>query len=324
VEVFEYMLESARSRGAVSYGVAAGLAYADVMRRIPREHARVLRARYGEGFAMSLSFRFELKQAVRSLARQPATSMLVIVMVALGVAANTTVFSMINALFLRPLPWEESDRLVYLNEQAPAWNLEFTGINYPDFVAWQKNARAFDAMAVYDPRSFNLMEGTTAERVEGVQVSHDYFTVLRLTPVLGRTFTAEEDRPNAAPVVLISYDMWQTRFGGSRDVLGRVIRVDSRPAAIIGVMPKQAAFPARSNIWVPLQGDPAQPWQGYSYDGIARMKGGTTVAQARADLLRSHGPIFEARDSAKTVSITWWVNSASCRSPWRAVLRSCC
>lgn len=297
-EVFDFLIAQSRGRGAI--GVAA-LAVLDVAARMPYEHVRRWRRRE-RGSLMSKSFRFEVKQAIRSVWRQPATSMLVIVMLALGVATNTTVFTLVNALFLRPLPWSESERLVYLNERAPTWNLEYTGINYADFDTWRERVRQFEGIALYSDFSFNLSDGTSVERMEGASITHDYLGVMRLRPVIGRGFTAEEDKPGSPRVALISAALWQTRYARSADVLGRAIRINSEPYTIIGVMPEEAAFPRRAEVWVPLREDPTVSWQSYSYSGIGRLRPGITIAQAEQDLLRAHAPIFEARDTARTVS----------------------
>jgi predicted permease len=298
-ELFDYLIAAPASRTARLR--TAFSAILDLTLRIPYEHTRRWQ-RHERGVFMSRSFGFELKQAVRSAWRQPGTATLVILMLALGVAANTMVFTLINALYLRPLPWEESERLVYLDERAPKWNLEYTGINYPDFDTWRKDVRAFEGIALYDSWTFNVADGQNVERIDGAVITHDYLNVMKLRPVLGRGFTPEEDKPGGERVALISQELWQTRYAGARDVLGRALTINSETFTIVGVLPKAAAFPNRVQIWLPLRGDPAQPWQSYSYSGVGRLKPSVTVAAAEQDLIRAHQPIFAQRDSVRTVT----------------------
>ena len=244
----------------------------------------------------------DLRFALRSLRRQPVVSALVVGMLALGIAANTAVFNLLNGLFLRPFPFADADRLVYINETAPRWNLEHTGINYPDFHTWRENMSAFESIALIEPGEYSVVVGDEAFRLSGADVTHDYDDVLGITPVLGRTFTAEEDAPGGARVLVLANELWRNRYASDPNVLGRTLRVNGVPHEIIGVLPAHANFPGNVQFWLPLQGDPAQPWEGYSYDGVGRLKPGVTLAAAGADLMRAHAPIFETRDEDRTVT----------------------
>ena len=274
----------------------------DVVRRAPYERWRRRGRPRGREEHMVQSFVSDLRFAARSFARQPGTTALILLTLALGVAANTAVFAIVDGFFLRPFPFRQPDRLVYLNERAPTWNLDFTQINYPDFHTWRQRARAFESMALWGSSSINLADATGADRVDGLVVTYDFPKVLDIRPVLGRTFTAEEDVPNGPRVVVIGYGLWQTRLGGARDVVGKSLRINSVPHSIIGVLPPEADFPGNVQFWLPLGGDPNQPGGSYSYDGIARMKPGVSVEQARADLMNAHAPIWAATDSAHIVS----------------------
>jgi predicted permease len=292
---------AARRRGVVPWiGFAIAAAW-DVVRRAPYEHWRRRGRRHREESPMR-SFLADLRFAARSFGRQPGPTALVVLTLALGVAANTAVFAIVDGLFLRPFPFPHAERLVYLNERAPSWNLEFTGINYSDFHGWRARAHAFDAMALFSPTSVNLADETGADRADGLAVTYDFPNVLGIRPVLGRTFTPDEDRPRGPRVVVIGYGLWQTRFAGARDVVNTSLRINSVPHTIIGVLPPEGDFPGNVNFWVPIGGDPNQSGASYSYDGIARMKPGMTVEQARADLMNAHAPIWAAADSARVVS----------------------
>jgi predicted permease len=248
------------------------------------------------------SFLADLRFAVRSFTRQPGPTALVVLTLALGVAANTAVFAIVDGLFLRPFPFPQADRLAYLNERAPKWNLELTGINYRDFVTWRDRAHAFDALALWNDASVNLADESGAARANGLSVTYDFPKVLGIRPVLGRTFTKEEDGPTPSRVVVIGYGLWQTRFAGSPNVVGQSIRLNSRPYTIIGVLPPEADFPGKTQFWLPINGDPNEEGQSYQYEGIARMKAGVTLEQARADLLTAHAPVWAREDTSHTVS----------------------
>jgi predicted permease len=289
--VYELLLERGQGRAARRRVMLNALM--DVVRRAPIEHGRrryVAPERRESGMS---GFMMELKQAVRGTIRQPALSALVVFMLALGIAASTTVFTLIDGLFLRPLPFEDPESLIHINTRAPRWDLEYVGINYPDFVAWQKESRVFESMALYDDADYNVSLGNEPERLHAMQVTRQYGEVLRIRPVLGRWFNAAEDAPKGPHAVVISEDLWRTRLGGKRDVVGRTLRIDSEPYTIVGVAPGEAAFPGATSIWVPYRGDPMQTWQAYSGDAVGRVKPGTTLEAARADLLRAHMSVWQ-------------------------------
>jgi predicted permease len=209
---------------------------------------------------------------------------------------------MVNGIFLRPFPVPEPDRLVYINETAPKWNLEYVGINFPDFDLWRKHQKLMAGVALHDQATFNFSAGGVAERIDGAFVTRDFFDVLGVTLIAGRTFSADEDRPRGPKVVLLGESFWRERFAADPNVIGRTLRLDSAPATIIGVVPARGDFGFRARVWLPLQGDPAQPYQSYSYTGIGRLKPGVTVAEADADLKRAHQPIWDTKDKDRLVS----------------------
>lgn len=250
----------------------------------------------------SLMLASDLRYALRSLRRQAGASGLVVLMLALGIAANVAAFSLLNGLFLRPFPFPHPERLVYLNETAPRWNLDLVGINFPDFDRWRKDQKLFEAMTAFSMSSFNVADAHGAERVPGAQATYDFPRVLGVSPILGRSFTSEEDKPNGPPVVVISAGLWRERFAGDPHVIGRTLRVDGVARTIIGVMPAQASFPDRIRLWVPLAGDPNQPYLAYGGEGFGRLKPGVTAADAERDLMRTQQPIWDARDKEHVVS----------------------
>jgi predicted permease len=235
----------------------------------------------------------DLRLAFRNIRAKPAFSLMVIGMLALGVAGNAAIFSIFDGLFLHPLPFPESEQLIDLDETAPKWNLHYVGVSNPDFYLWRKNNSTFDSMAFFTGRSFNLFDNGAAQRIEGAAVTHDLLTVLKLQPALGRKFTEEEDRPKGPHVVMLGYKLWQRMFRGDRGVLGHVIKLDNEPYTVIGILPLEAVFPDRAEFWVPLQADPdPAKSSGWYLNGVGRLKRGVSTNQAEADLMRAHKSVI--------------------------------
>jgi len=298
---FEHELRDARATGASPFLVWIRAA-SDVVRRAPYEHWR-RRGRPNRREHRMWFFLADLRYAVRTLTRQPGATAMLLTTLALAVAANTAVFTLLDGLFLRSLPFQHAERLVYLNEKAPRWNLEFTGINYPDFAKWRDRAHAFEAMGVWEDLSVNFATGDgTPERIDAAMVSYDFPSVLGVRPVIGRLFTPAEDVPKGPKVVAIGYDLWQQRFAGSNDVLGKTIRLNSDVYTIIGVLPLAAEFPNRAKLWMPLGEDPKWPYSNYYLDGVGRLKPNITVAAAEKDLYDAHAPVWATTDTMRNVS----------------------
>jgi putative ABC transport system permease protein len=237
----------------------------------------------------------DLRFGARSLMRQKGAAALMLFTLTLAVTANVGVFTLIDGVFLRPLPFPHSDRLIYLNETAPKWDLHYTGINYPDFAAWRDHTTSFTAMGLFQEGDDNLSLGDDVERVKSAQVTYDLAKTLGIAPVLGRTFTAEEDAPHGPKAVMLGYGLWRSRFDGARDVIGRTLRINSQPYTIIGVLPPEAEFPDGAQLWLPIQADSAQPYEAYEYEGVARLKPGVDMQRARSDLLAAHAHIWDTR-----------------------------
>jgi predicted permease len=302
--LFTERLASARAHGAAAVGRVWTSAVVDLLRaRAVSWHgapSSVLTIPIEErnGFMLGSDMRY----AWRSLGRQRGSTALVVLMLALGIAANVAVFSLVNGLFLRPFPFPHPDRLVYINTAAPKWNLDTVGINFPDFIQWRKSQKLFEAISLYESNNFNLADSAGADRVQGALISAEFPKVLGVEPLLGRIFTVEEEKPHGAPVVLISEALWTSRFGKDPNVVGRTLRVDGLARTIVGVLPAEASFPDEVRLWVPRTGDPAQPYESYSGDALGRMKPGVTVEQADADLKRAHQPIWDAKDKNHVVT----------------------
>ena len=254
----------------------------------------------------------DLKFACRSLARQPASSLMIVGILAIGIAGTTTVFNLFNGLFLHPLPVPDQERLVDLNERTPKSSLDYSGLDYPHFHAWRQHNRTFECMAMRTLWWANLYVDGRAERIHGLKATHDLFDVLGVRPLLGRPFTAEEDRPGGPNVLLLSYGLWERLFAKDPAVVGRTLRLDGDVFSIIGVLPPEGAFPEQRDVWLPLRGDPEQGL-GIRYGltaslGIGRLKKGVTIEQARDDLTRIHRAWLERHpDNEVTVpTVAQW------------------
>ncbi len=238
----------------------------------------------------------DLRFALRTLVGQPAYSLMVVGMLALGIAANTAIFSIFNGLFLRPLPFPDSRRLVDFDQTAPRWELEYVSNSYPDFYQWRAENSTFQGMAVFDNDAFNLSLEGEAQRVDAALVTHDMAEVLGITPVLGRDILPEEDMPDASRVALVGYGLWQSQFGGDPDVVGRTLRLDAEPYTVIGVLPREARFLGDADLWVPLSMDVDTNPYSWFLKGIGRLGEGVTAEQAQQDLFRIHKNMIDTRE----------------------------
>ncbi len=235
----------------------------------------------------------DVKFACRSLARQRSFSLMSVGILAIGIAGMATVFSLFNGLYLRPFPVPNPSGLMDLNETAPKWGLEYTGIAYPDFHAWREHNQSFESMYAWTLQGANLSVDGRAERVNVLVVTHDYFDVLGIQPILGRRFTEEEDQPNGPKVVLLSHGLWKRMSGRNPAVLGQTLQLDGNAFTIVGVLPTEAGFPADIDLLRPLAADPLQGKDSWYLSGIGRIRKGVTLEQARDDLMRIHRSLVE-------------------------------
>jgi len=229
----------------------------------------------------------DVRYGVRMLMKNPGVTAIVILALALGIGANTAIFSVVNAVLLRPLPYEESDRLLFLNEKSAV--LDEMSISYPNFLDWRTQNHVFEKIGVYNRASYNLTGVGEAERIVTGQVSAELFQVLRVNAGWGRLFTNEEDQPGGPPVVVLSYGLWQRRFGGQTSIINQPITLNGKSYTIIGVMPQDYLYPSRVEMWVPVgQLSGQATWQSRGNHpglyGVARLKPGVTREQAEADM----------------------------------------
>ena len=229
----------------------------------------------------------DIRYGARMLVKNPGVTIIVIIALALGIGANTAIFSVVNAVLLRPMPYDESERLVFLNEKSPV--LDEMSISYPNFLDWREHNQTFEKMGVHNRASYNLTGAGEAERIVTGQVSADLFSVLRVNALHGRVFTNDEDKPGGTPVVVLSYALWQRRFGGQMSVLDQPITLNGKSYTVIGIMPESYAYPSRAEMWVPVgqlsdQASWKQRGNHPGLYGVARLKPGVTFEQADADM----------------------------------------
>ena len=227
----------------------------------------------------------DLRYALRMLAKSPAFTFVVVVTLGLAIGANSAIFSVVNAVLLRPLPYPNSDRLVRIYGTQPQLP---TGPTSPaNFLEWKGENEVFERIATYIGQGFNFTGTDKPERVIGVRVSADLFQLLRVQPALGRTFTVDEDRDGADRVVILSDQFWQSRFGGDARAVGQTITLNEQRYTIVGVMPAGFAFPSpHAQVWTPVGFNPAeQATRDTNFiDVVARLKPAVSIEQAQANM----------------------------------------
>src|SRR5262252_8307666 len=225
----------------------------------------------------------DIRYGIRSLAKRPAFTAIALITLALGIGANTAIFSVVNAVLLRPLPFDDPDRLVWLWDTQP--QLATTPTSLPDFLGWKEQNQSFDRLAAFQVGNMFVDAGNGATDTPVGLVTPELFSVFHVSPILGRTFTNEETLPERFRVAVLSHSMWQSRFGSDPNVLGRTIQVNGAAYTIIGVMPAGFSYPDRAELWRPLPIDPAKLDPGPHYlNVVGRLKPSVTLAQAQADM----------------------------------------
>ncbi len=271
----------------IDEGLSAGL---------PREEARyaALRAMGAIGKSKEESrdlwsakfvsdFVGDLRYAGRGLRRNPGFAVLAIVIMALGIGANTAVFSVVNGVLLKPLPYPEADRIVSLSTAYLTTGGNSSLVTIANFRDWRDQSASFEAMATYRPGETSVTPGATAEYGRTASVDAQFFRIFAVEPIIGRTFTPAEVGPGAPAQVLISHSYWQSRFGGDPRILERTIRVGNDSRAIIGVLPPGFQFPGQTDVWLP-QTTQSTSRTGHNFFAVGRLKPGTSLQQAQAEL----------------------------------------
>jgi putative ABC transport system permease protein len=262
-----------RRRGASGFGLLAlwTSAFGEIVWNAAAAHWDILRQ--------------DLRYAVRSLNNSRAFTLTAIMVVALGVGANTAAFSIADFVLIRPLPFPQPDRLVRLWETLPGYNrMELSPADYRD---WKRMSKSFQSMGALTDEPTNMVGQGEPQRIDGALVTADVLPTLGVQPLIGRWFTPEEDRDGAPGTVLLSYRIWQASFGGDSGVLGRTLRLDDKAYTVIGVMPPDFHFPTRTiDLWRPIQfqEDDFQDRNNNFLQAVARLKPGVSLEQAKAEM----------------------------------------
>jgi predicted permease len=235
----------------------------------------------------------DLQYALRMLRKSPGFTAVAALTLALGIGANTAIFTIVDAVLLRPLPFKDPSKLVMLNESLKSLGYPEVPASPPDIAVIERTQKSFTLLGAFQNKDFDISDGSEPERVTAASVSASIFPMLGVQPLLGRTYTEQEDKPGTH-VAVLSYGLWQHRYGGRADIVGQIIDLDRVPHSVIGVMPKNFQFPLPgpkynnepAELWVPraFTPDELQDWgDGYNSGVLARLKPGVTFNQAQAD-----------------------------------------
>ncbi|HUQ79955.1 MAG TPA: ABC transporter permease [Gemmatimonadaceae bacterium] len=228
-----------------------------------------------------------MKLAVRSLGRSPGLSAIAIVAFALGIGLTTATFSILDGVVLKGLPIEKANELIHIEESNLPAGINSVAVPIHDFLDWRAAQRSFTDLAAFYEGTVNLAgPGARADRYSGAFTTANLFDLARVRPQLGRTLTADDERPGAPGVVVIGSDVWENRFAGDRDIIGRTIRVNGEQSTIVGVMPKGFEFPVRQDVWVPLRMNALEipRGEGERLEVFGRLRDGRTMDQAYAEI----------------------------------------
>ncbi len=230
------------------------------------------------------SWAADLKYALRVLRNNPGFAAVAVFTLALGIGASTAVFSVVNAVLLRPLPFREADRLMMVWETRETRGEDRVVVSYQNFCDWKEQSRSFEHMAVFVGDAARMMVGDEPVLVPGARVSGGFFPALGVQPIMGRTFLPEEERTSAQRITVLSYDFWQ-RLGGDRNLVGKTVQLDRDVFTVVGIMPRGFSFPKDSELWFPFATDDSRNGPGAHYlRVVARLRAGVTVTQAQSEI----------------------------------------
>jgi putative ABC transport system permease protein len=225
----------------------------------------------------------DLRYGVRILMKQPGFTLVAVITLALGIGANTAIFSLVNSILLQPLPFREPDRVVRMMQASPKLGLNSWGVSQADFAAYREQNRSFETIALYNSSATNLTGIGEPERLPMTSVTADFFKVFSVSPLLGRTFVEGEDAPGKNQVCVLSYRFWQRRFGGDPNIVGKALSLNNTPTQIVGVMPAEFKIPRLEiDLWTPLPLDTKRT-SPYFFTVVARLKPGVQIEQAHSD-----------------------------------------
>jgi predicted permease len=248
----------------------------------------------------------EMRHLARRLLRSPGFTGLSVLTLALGIGANASIFTVVNSVLLRPLPFPDQDRLYTIQHTAPGMNMAEVPNSEATYFIYRDENRVFDAFGVFRDGAENVTGGEEPERVTSVTATHEVFDVFGVVPTMGRLTTEEDDTPGAPPVAILSYGLWQRRFGEDPSILDRTLQVNGETRDIIGVLPRGFAIPGeeKAELYLPARFDRTEPDEGsFNYRGVARLSAGITKEAARTDMDRMIRLIPERFSGAISLSM---------------------
>src|SRR5262245_10094939 len=228
----------------------------------------------------------DVRYSLRTLRKSPGFTAVAALTLALGIGANTAIFSVVNAVLLRPYPYKDADRLVWLWETRLP-EVPSTNPSPANFLDWQKQNKVFEQLEAMNVRDFNLIGGANPERIRGMVITHGFLSLFGVRPQIGRDFFADEDQPGHSNVAILSHEFWQRRFGGDPNILNQSILLDDQQFTVIGVMPPSRGLRWRdTDIWARIAFTAAQAQNriGYPLNVIGRLKADITLEQARSEM----------------------------------------
>ncbi len=237
----------------------------------------------GSGLTLSHVWR-DVRFGARMLRRHPGFTAVAALTLALGIGANTAIFTVVNAVMLRPLPFADPDRLVNVYENNLSRGWPAFGVSHPNFLDWRDTAKSFDRLAAWRGQSFSVTSGGAAELVDGAGVTDGFFPLLGVTPALGRNFLPEEDRPGGRRAAILGHGFWLRRFGGDPSAVGRTLTLTDDTYVIVGVLPRTFRW-SGAEVYVPLAPDPQRGRGDHRLNVMGRLRPGVTVEQARGEMV---------------------------------------
>ena len=228
----------------------------------------------------------DVRYAWRSLTKTPGFTAIAVACLALGIGINTTIFSVVDGVMLQPYPYQDADGIVVINGRNQRLHVNRASISYLDYKDFRDQSTTVSSLAAFGRRSLTISDGASEPaRYDGCMVTWNLFQLLGQPPAIGRNFGPDDDRPGAEPVIMLSHEVWQTRYGGDPGVVGRAISVNGRPHTVIGVMPPRFAFPETQRLWVPIaEYGEKMSREARSVQIFARMKPGVTIDQVSTDI----------------------------------------
>ena len=232
------------------------------------------------------NLRSDITYALRNLLKRPGFTLIAVITLAVGIGANTSIFSAIHSLLLKPLPFPEIDRVVAIWDKLPSEGVDHNEVTFANYLDWQTQNQSFEQLALHRWWSANLAGIDPPERIQGFLVTANFLDVTGMKPIMGRNFSSEENQPGKDAVAIITHSLWQRRFGGDPNIIGKTITINSIVRTVVGVTPERFNFPKGAEVYAPIAITPElmRSRSNHSYYVIGRLKPGVSIESSQADL----------------------------------------